>query len=171
MVNNNLTRERLLEVLSFDEVTSTFFWKHRSDVRSQWNGKYAGKPAGAVVDGRLQIAIERVKYKAHKLVWLYCYGEFPDKDLDHKNGAPLDNHVDNLREATPTQNGQNKKKRKDSRSQLKGASYCSTRDKYEARIKVKGRHLSLGRFDTAEEAHEAYKKVAQKAFGEFARVA
>ena len=41
--------------------------------------------------------------------------------------------------------------------------------KFEARIKVAGKQMHLGRFETAQEAHAAYCNAADKHFGDFAR--
>jgi hypothetical protein len=40
--------------------------------------------------------------------------------------------------------------------------------RFRASIKVNGRTIHLGRYDTAEQAHEAYVAAAQKHFGKYA---
>jgi hypothetical protein len=92
----------------------------------------------------------------------------PGPQVDHKDGNGLNNRrSDNLRFATDTQNRANQKVRKDSTTGFKGVR--PHRDKFQARIRVKGREITLGSFATPEEAALAYNAAAKECFGEFAR--
>jgi hypothetical protein len=88
---------------------------------------------------------------------------------DHINGNRMDNRRANLRIATRGQNQRNVKIHKDNASGLKGAYFSKTKGKFASRIMVAGVTHSLGYFDTAIEAHEAYCKAAAALHGEFAR--
>ena len=55
----------------------------------------------AKVDGN------RHEIQLHRLVWALVYGKFP-KQIDHINGNPKDNRVENLREVTPSENDMNR---------------------------------------------------------------
>lgn len=86
--------------------------------------------------------------------------------VDHKNGNPFDNRVENLREATFSQNCMN---RRPWRSKVhKGVGAVG--NKWRSRIRVGGQLIHLGLFATAIEAARAYNKAAKQAFGEFARL-
>lgn len=62
-------------------------------------------------------------------------------------------------------------KRADNTSGYKGVTWDKREQKWRARIGKEGKRKHLGYFDTAEEAHEAYKNAAPEYHGEFARVA
>lgn len=94
-------------------------------------------------------------------------GEFPEQDVDHINGDPLDNRWDNLRRASKHENLRNCSVHKDNKAGLKGV--CVTRKRPTAQIYLNGKRTHLGTFDTVEEAHAAYCAAAEKHFGEFAR--
>ena len=95
----------------------------------------------------------------------------PKTIIDHINGNKLDNRVQNLRIATTSQNGMNRKKTKLKTSSIyKGVSKCSDRNKWASMIKANGKSINLGRFNTESEAAEAYNKAALTYFGEFAKI-
>lgn len=167
MDSNLITLERLKQVLHLDEETYVFYWK--VDLKFKRDNGRLVKDAGTLVSGRIQIAIDKKKYKAHRLVWLWVYGKWPEKHLDHIDGNPLNNNPNNLREATPAQNAWNNKKSSSNTSGYKGVSYCKSRGNYEVKIKSNGKILNLGRFKLPEEAHAAYIEAAKKYHGEFAR--
>lgn len=49
------------------------------------------------------------------------------------------------------------------------ARFIDKRDgRWYSRITINGKHIHLGRFDTAEEAHAAYVAASREAYGEFA---
>lgn len=109
-------------------------------------------------------------YRAHRLIWLYMTGKWPTYFIDHKDGNHLNNRWENLREATPQQNVRNQRKGKGT-NRLKGASFDTARKLWFSSIKLNGKTIALGRFQTDVEAHKAYVAAAQKYFGEFARAA
>ena len=43
----------------------------------------------------------------HQAVWIVWYGRWPVGEIDHKNGNPRDNRIENLRECNRSENVQN----------------------------------------------------------------
>ena len=43
----------------------------------------------------------------HRAVWAWHHGRFPDRQLDHINGNPTDNCIENLREVSGSENKMN----------------------------------------------------------------
>jgi len=158
----DLTLERLRELLEYNQETGGFTWRVRRGPAR------AGSKAGSVGRaGYLSIETGGRVYQAHRLAWFYVYGEWPLGDLDHKDMVKTNNRIDNLRLATPSQNKANSRLHRNNTSGLKGAHY--RRRRRGGRWQAKIQQVSLGHFDTAEEAHAAYVKAAQERFGEFAR--
>jgi hypothetical protein len=92
------------------------------------------------------------------------------KVIDHSDGNPWNNKIDNLRKADMRLNQGNKRKEK--RGDLpKGVDWKPRIGKWQARITANCRYIHLGTFDTPEAAHSAYIEAARKHFGEFARAA
>lgn len=96
-------------------------------------------------------------------------------EVDHANGDRIDNRRENLRFANRAENQWNAK-RKPGHNPFKGV-YAHRRGRnrdgaarYEARIRVNGLALALGRYDSAEDAAAVVAEARAKYHGEFARV-
>jgi hypothetical protein len=81
-------------------------------------------------------------------------------ELDHINRKKWDNKIENLREATRTQNSYNK-----DRNVLRGATKVG--NKWMAQIGINGVNTYLGLFSTKEEAAAAYEAKAKELHGKF----
>ena len=114
--------------------------------------------------GYINISIDSVLYRAHRLAWRYMYGDSPVKLIDHINGIRDDNRIINLREVSHSENSQNQKKAtsKNKSTGLMGAYYHIKHKYYSSQINVNGKSINLGVFDTAELAHEAYLEAKRK---------
>lgn len=90
---------------------------------------------------------------------------------DHINGDPLDNRKQNLRVCSVMQNLQNKRKYSNGH-RFKGVYVAQGRNRTSvyATIRVMGRSINLGAFDTDVEAAFAYDAAAREHFGAFASV-
>lgn len=154
MAKPNLTAARLREVLDYNPGTGGFTWKVRPSCRVSVGGN-----AGSITDGGYcVIRIDRRIHRAHRLAWLYVYGEWPANMVDHKNGCRADNRIENLRAASHQLNAQNMRAaRSDNSSGKLGVSWDSRRGKWLAQIKdADGKHRHLGRFATPEAAYDRY---------------
>lgn len=81
----------------------------------------------------------------------------PTKDIDHINGDKADNRICNLREASYSVNSQNRQKANaNSKSGLLGAYWQPAYGCWVAMLGISGKRKTLGRYPTAEQAHEAY---------------
>lgn len=161
------TQARLKELLTYSPSSGQFVW------RSNRGGKaYAGRIAGETrKDGYKVIVVDRVKFYAHRLAWLYVRGKWPSRLIDHINGDPSDNRIENLREATNSQNISNSGMRPHNKSGLKGVSW-NKRDKcWRAYIKRDGKTCGLGTFATKEDAYAAFVAEAKRLYGDFWRAA
>ena len=169
-----LSQYQLRAILSYDPVSGSFTWLEREPtserVRS-WNSRYAGKRAEHDgPHGYQQINISKRSYYAHRLAFLYMTGAFPQKDVDHKNLNKADNRWENLREATKSQNQWNRAPNRKNKCGLKGV-YLYHNGRFKAQASIGGKNRHIGYFDTAEEAHSAYRQAVAEHRGEFARSA
>ena len=82
-------------------------------------------------------------------------------EVDHRNGCGTDNQRENLRHVTHRQNLQNLKHVKKS-SKYSGVYWDKSRNKWNARIKIKGKTKNLGRFTNEAEAFGAYSQAVEK---------
>lgn len=113
------------------------------------------------------VNVNRRQYLASHLVWFYHNAKWPVAEIDHIDGDPWNNRIENLREANRTQQCQNRKmngkRKKGVVSSQSGKTFC-------ARIWVGGKSVYLGNFRSEDEAHAAYCAAARDNFGEFARL-
>jgi hypothetical protein len=114
---------------------------------------------GANSHGYVTIGINKGRYPAHRLAWLYVHGVWPTHELDHKNGDRGDYRITNLRDIPHRQNLQNLRgPRTDNKSGYLGVSWAKSVGKWVARIRIADRYLHLGCFDDPAVAHKAYVK-------------
>ena len=155
-----LTQDLLNEV--FDYNGEVLYWKIST------NGHLVGQIAGSTHSGYCCVKFCGKLYKAHRIIYLMVHGELP-KYLDHVDGNPLTNKIENLRPATKSQNGFNRKINKNNLSGYKGVGLDKSTGKWRARCWVMGKVHTIGYFDDVEVAAEAVKSARIRLHGDYAR--
>jgi hypothetical protein len=97
-------------------------------------------------DGYLLVGIDGKTYRAHRVVWLYHHGYFPENDIDHIDRNPQNNRIQNLREVSRSCNVRNTGNRADNQSGVKGVLWDNENHKWLASIGLSGKKRNLGRF-------------------------
>ena len=154
MAKANLTAQRLRELFDYDPMVGSFVRR----IAVGRHGRHrAGTIAGVETRGYISICVDRTRFFAHRLAWLYMTGEWPANMLDHINCNRSDNRFHNLRLADPAVNSQNQRSpRSDNTSGFLGVTFDKGTKRWRAKLKANGRYHHLGGFDTPEEAHAAY---------------
>lgn len=151
-MNEELTQSEFVGALNYNPDTGIFTWKKaRFGIRSD-------AIAGSVnKNGYIYVTVNGCRSTAHRLAWLYYYGKWPSKQIDHINGVRSDNRICNLRECSSRENHHNMQRHR--AGKLLGACYMpNQRKKWQSRIRVNGKLIHLGYFETEQEAHGAYLK-------------
>jgi hypothetical protein len=138
------------------------FWKGNIYTRKpdRWKELKGGKKGGGYLQIGLFLPSGRRDVLVHRLVYLAYNPDFDIWDtgkeniIDHRDGNPRNNKIENLQNITQQQNNFN-------RHTAKGYSFNKKSGKYEARIQVDGKNNYIGSYDTPEKARNAY--LAKKA--------
>lgn len=167
--HDDLTATEVRELFDYSPVTGVLTWKVSLSRRVRV-GAAAGFVNISSAGPRLKVGIHGQQYMVHRIIWLWMKGRWPRYEVDHENRDGLDNRWDNLRRATPSQNGINRRLQSNSTTGFKGVCLPTAKRRYTAHIKIRGKHRHLGCFDTAEEAAACYAEAAKELHGEFADV-
>jgi hypothetical protein len=93
------THEEFLKLMSYDKDTGILSWRNPRDSRIR----------NHTPKGYIKFKIKNVHYRAHRLIWFYHYGRWPSSDvIDHIDRNKHNNRIENLREATFSENCKNK---------------------------------------------------------------
>jgi len=156
--NTALTAERVRELVDYNSNTGDMQWKILTNPASR-QGVFVPSTSGYI-----SVSIDGITYQAHRIAWLYTYGEFPELELDHKDRDKGNNAIDNLREVPHHVNMQNIPGNYKNTSGITGVGYSSRDKKWRARISVNQKELSLGYYETFDEACEA-RQLAELKYG------
>jgi hypothetical protein len=151
----------LRELLRYDPDTGYLYWKPRDlswfkDERSFriWNTRYANKRAMYTKHdcGYLTGTLFGKTVFVHRIILAMLNDRWPDK-VDHINGLRSDNTFKNLRDTDHLGNCRNSALRSDNKTGRVGL--VKLKERWGAEIRVKGKQIRLGIFDTKEEAAQA----------------
>ena len=152
--------DNLIENLSYSD--GRLYWaKPRPKVVVGSRAGYAKK------NGYREIKFNGKSYKEHRVIWAIINGAWPSDELDHVNKDKSDNRIENLREATRSQNMANSLKKRGS-SSFNGVCWKKRFGKWHSQIMSDGKKRHLGWFDLEYKAALAYDAAAIDCFGEFA---
>ena len=157
-----MDQKRLKELLHYCPDTGVFSWLV-SHPRAK-TGNFAGTKDHY---GYLVIRVDQILYKAHRLAWLYVYGVWPAKNLDHINRIKDDNRICNLRDVSQSVNMHNASTSKTNTSGVKGVVWKSDRQKWKAQIRIAYKTIHLGYFDEKTAAIEARKNADVRLLSSF----
>lgn len=145
-----ITQDELKKYLKYNPDTGLFIWKDKGNLKCKI-GEVAGSPG---FNGYIRISIKGKRILAHRLAYLYTYGELPTDCVDHVNHDRGDNRLINLRLCSRQENQKNLSKRlvKLSNTGINGVSYIKSRNRFHATISVNSRTVSLGRFKKLSDA-------------------
>jgi hypothetical protein len=159
--DSTLTQEYLQSLFEYRD--GELYRKTTTSIKAK-----AGKKVGFIItNNRVATTINYKDYLVHRLIFMMFYGYMP-KLIDHINGNSLDNRIENLREATHSQNSMNKKLSKSSKSRVKNVCLNKPTNRWKAFIAVDGKQIHLGYFDEISDAEQAVIKARKKYHKEFA---
>lgn len=148
--------------MSYDPETGELKWRVK-----RGGPAFENSVAGCLSSqGYKILSVDDRLYQAHRIIWLYVYGVWPEKDIDHIDRDRANNRLTNLREATRSENLFNTSLPRNNTSGYKGVCFNKSRNKFMAYVTL-GKRIHLGYFLTAELASEAYQVFAKANHGEF----
>ncbi len=158
--------EWLREHFEYDAKTGKLTWK-KPQFRSKAKvGAEVGVTRVTQWGKRYRCFFIRGKiYQVHRVIWKMQRHEIPDGyEIDHIDGNSLNNRIDNLRCVTSSENRKNRRMARNNTTGIVGVRQLRYGNKWGAHIKVEGKYIHLGTFDTKESAARA-RKEAERAHG------
>ena len=157
-----ITKEKLLELFTYKD--GELYWKcipnNRVDLLNKKAGTHHGK-------GYTKTCINYQDYYNHRLIFMMHYGYIP-AHIDHIDGNPANNRVENLREATMAENQHNRGIQKNNSSGVKGVSWHKHSKKWAVQMRINNQYKHLGYFKDIELAELVSIEARNKFHKEFA---
>lgn len=127
-----------------------------------------GRPCGITINTRKKGFPDTL---AHRIIWQMHNGPIPQGMMvDHIDGNPFNNRLENLRLATAHDNMRNSRRHSINNHGVKGVSWDKHNRKWQTEIRTSQGRIFLGRFSTKGLAAIAYAKAAIRYHGEFAKI-
>ncbi len=142
-----LTQIYVKRLFDYDETLGHLL--HKVD---KGHNKVKGKVAHNNQSTCSTVSINDKTYLAHRIIWLWYYGYLPENFIDHVDRNPHNNKIDNLREASNQCNQRNTGNPKDNTSGVKGVYWHKKRNKWKAEIRINGKGLYLGSYESFTDA-------------------
>lgn len=158
--------ELLRSLIRYEPETGELFWLPRpvemfpcKCAHHRWTKRFVGKKAfsAKMANGYLLGRIFGKGFLAHRVVWALVHGEWPKGHIDHIDGNPKNNCINNLRDVPEHLNHRNNARKRDTKAPCNGVQYMPRRKKWRARIHYDGLTRHVGVFETLEEAIAARK--------------
>jgi hypothetical protein len=167
-IKEAISAEELRELLRYDPDDGHLYWLK---IGKGVSSARLDTPAGVIhrIKRYRIIGVRRRVYTAHRLIWLYVHGEWPDGEIDHIDGDRANNKITNLRDVSHKQNMANRCRHSNNMIGMKGVSWRPRDNRWRAQIWDAGKARHLGYFASAAEAKSAYDFAARALFGEFMR--
>ena len=155
-----LNKEMLYEIF---EYRNGFLYNKKQRCSRAKKGDVAGS-----IDNRgyCTTYVNSVRFSVHRLIFFMHHGYLP-KYIDHINGIKTDNRIENLREATISQNSCNRLGI--GKSGIKGVHWNKYHKKWTAICWKNKKHYFLGHFKKIDDAKNAIQEARNKLHKEFAR--
>lgn len=151
-----------------DPIAGTLTWVRAPKNHPRLQKRNAGTKR-KTLSGKVYVVVKRDGrgLKRGRLMYLWVHGRWPTPCVDHIDGNSLNDAINNLREATVTENAWNHKRRT-RKSKLPMGVRSMASGRYQARVAFKKQMLHLGSFSTPEEAEAAYRSKRKELYREFA---
>jgi len=147
----------------FDYVDGVLYWKVKKS-----NATKIGQAAGSLdkKTGYYRIHVNSKMQKTHRLIFLYHHGYLPDY-VDHIDNNKTNNRIENLREATKSQNCMNQKISTRNTTGIKGVMWHKRDKKWFVQLRVNSKCHSFGYYDDKELAELVAIEATNKLHKEF----
>jgi hypothetical protein len=159
-------------MLTYEKVNELFEYLHNGELKRKITTSPKSIKGTIVGNGDLRrykyFSFKGKKYYNHRIVWLIHHGCMP-KQIDHINGNPIDNRIENLRECNQSQNNWNQGIKVTNKSGHKGISWYVRNKRWVAKLNVCGKSHIVGNFVNKEDAIKAMEKTRIELHKEFAR--
>ncbi len=148
-----LPAAQVAEAFAYDAETGVVRWRTTGKGRhAKKDGVVGFKKGGTQY---LMVKFHGKTLPLHRLAWCLHHGAWPEQLIDHINGEPGDNRLENLRMGDKQLNAENQRRaRADNSSGVLGVRAHG--NKFRAQLRTGGRTVYLGLFATKDEAHHAY---------------
>jgi hypothetical protein len=127
--------EELRALFDYNAVTGILRWKARGIPKFDcyFPGREAGTPTAT---GHKQIRLKGWSaLSAHRVVWKMAHGSIPnDMEIDHIDGNPRNNRLENLRLVTSAENKRNARIGRKNTSGVLGVRWMNSTNKWKAYI-------------------------------------
>lgn len=155
MRRSELTQAKVRKLFDYDPITGILF-------RKKVNYTVKEGPVNHVnTSGYILVVVCGHSYFAHRIIWLYVHGHFPNGFIDHINHCKHDNRLENLRDVSVSKNNKNMSLNRKNKTFVRGVSWLRNDFRWKACISHNSKNIHLGQFIDYYEA-VAYRLAAEQ---------